>query len=150
MGFFEVAVSCGFLLITAKWYRKFEHATRVGIWAGCNGLSAGIGGVVAYGCYQGSKNDGITFPSWKIMALVTGATTVLFGASMFSFMSESAVKSTFLNEEEKTIAIERIRGNHQGVGSHQFKWYQFREAFTDLRVSRIGRYHPAFFPPEHC
>ena len=135
MGFFEVAVSCGFVLITAKWYRKYEHATRVGIWAGCNGLSSGLGGVIAYGCLRGSMDDGITFDSWKILALVIGGVTIIYGASMFTFMSESAVKSNFLTEEEKTIAVERVRANHQGVGSHQFKWYQVREAVTDLRVS---------------
>jgi MFS transporter, ACS family, allantoate permease len=46
----------------------------------------------------------------------------------------SVVTAKFFSEEEKTLAVERFRENYQGIGSHQFKWYQVREAFSDMRV----------------
>jgi ACS family allantoate permease-like MFS transporter len=54
---------------------------------------------------------------------------------MYYFLAEDITKAKFFSEEDRTLAVERLRDNHQGVGNHQFKWYQFREAFTDIRVS---------------
>lgn len=135
MGVLEATVNCGFVLITAKWYKKYEHSTRVGIWAASNGFSTMVGGVVAYGCSRGSQEAGLTFHGWRILALVTGGITILFAVCMYFFMAESPIRAHFFSEEDKMLAVERLRENHQGVGSHQFKWYQFREAFVDIRVS---------------
>jgi len=134
MGYFEGVVSPAFLLITAKWYKKYEHGSRVGWWAGCNGLASGLGGLIAYGCYKGTQHGEVSLPGWKVLALVAGLLTVIYGIGLFFIMADTPLKAGFLNEDEKHIAIERLRDNHQGVGSRQFKWYQFREAFTDYRT----------------
>ncbi len=138
MGVLEATVNCGFVLITAKWYTKYEHSTRVGIWAAWAGFSSIVGGVVAYGCSRGSAEAGLTFHGWRILALVTGGITVIFAVGMFFFFAENITEAGFFTEEEKTLAVERLRGNHQGVGNKKFKWYQFREAFTDIRVRPDG------------
>ena len=134
MGVLEAVVNCGFVLITAKWYKKHEHAYRVGIWAAANGLSTMVGAVVAYGCSVGSAEAGLTFHGWKILSLVAGGITVIFAVCMYFFMAQSPIDARFFSEEDKTLAVERLRDNHQGVGTRTFKWYQFREAFTDIRT----------------
>ncbi|RFU27351.1 hypothetical protein B7463_g8964, partial [Scytalidium lignicola] len=134
MGVLEATVNCGFVLVTAKWYRKYEHSSRVGIWAASNGFSTIVGGVVAYGCSRGSAQAGLTFHGWRILAVVTGGITIIFAVCMFFFMAENPIEARFFSEEDKTLAVECLRDNHQGVGSRQFKWYQFREAFTDVRT----------------
>jgi MFS family permease len=137
MGVLEATVNCGFVLITAKWYRKYEHSSRVGVWAASNGLSTMIGAVVAYGCSIGSTEAGLTFHGWKILSIVCGGITIIFSVCMYFFMANSPIDAKFFSEQDKTLAIERLRDNHQGVGSRYFKWHQFREAFTDLRVRFI-------------
>jgi ACS family allantoate permease-like MFS transporter len=57
------------------------------------------------------------------MALSFGLASVVFGTCMWYFMAGSIVTAKFFTEEEKTLAIERMRDNHQGIGSHVFKWY---------------------------
>lgn len=94
-----------------------------------------IGGVLAYGVSRGfDENKSITFPAWKAMFLITGLVTTLFGALMFFFFPDSPASAKWLGEEERVIAIERLRGNQQGLGSKVFKMYQVKEAFTDPRV----------------
>ena len=135
MGIFEASVSAGFLLITAKWYKKNEHASRVSWWGAGAAAAGGFGALLAFGCYRGSQKYTTAIYGWKIFALVTGGATVVFGVLMFFFMPNDPTEAKWFTEEEKHLSLERLRDNHQGLGSKKFKWYQFREAFTDIRVS---------------
>jgi ACS family allantoate permease-like MFS transporter len=137
LGMLEAVINCGFSIVTAQWYRKYEHATRVGIWSSCTGLATILGGIIAYGCVVGAQNrPDSSFSSWKILALVTGLVTVVYGSCMLYFIPGSAVTAGFFTEEEKTLAVERLRENYQGVGSTEYKKYQAKEAFKDIRVSK--------------
>ena len=138
MGGLEAVINCGFSMVTAQWYRKYEHATRVGIWSSCTGVATIVGGIIAFGCVAGADNHpNSSFASWKILALVTGLVTIVYGSCMLYFIPGSAVTAGFFTEEEKTLAVERLRDNYQGVGSTDYKKYQTKEALIDYRVSRI-------------
>lgn len=135
LGALEASINCGFTLITAAWYRKYEHASRVGLWSGCTGVATIVGGIIAYGCLDGEERDPEAgFSSWKILALCTGLLSVVYGTCMLTFMAGSIVTARFFTESEKTLAVERLRDNHQGVGSPKFKKYQAVEACTDCRT----------------
>jgi MFS transporter, ACS family, allantoate permease len=135
LGFFEAVVSAGFLLITASWYRKYEHASRVGIWSCFTGVAQIIGGLIAYGCLQGRlAHPNSYFTSWRILVLCTGLTSALFGILMFFFFASTPLEAIWLSRDEKVIVIERLRSNQQGVGSQEFKWSQFRETLGDIRT----------------
>lgn len=49
-------------------------------------------------------------------------------------MPDSPVEAKFLNEEEKLIAVERLRANQMGVVSTEWKWEHVREALLDLKT----------------
>lgn len=135
LGSLESVINCGFVLLTARWYRKYEHGARVAIWSSCNGLATMIGALIAYGCLAGVEAGvHIALPSWKIMALCLGCASIVYGAAMFYVVAPSLLEARFFTEEEKTLAVERLRENHQGIGSSEFKWYQVREAFLDVRT----------------
>jgi ACS family allantoate permease-like MFS transporter len=73
-------------MITVAWYRKYEHGTRVGLWASVTGGSQIVGGLIAYGCVVGeAKHPTAGFSSWKI-----------YGACMLYFMAGSIVTAKFL------------------------------------------------------
>jgi ACS family allantoate permease-like MFS transporter len=135
LGFFEAVVSAGFLLITASWYRKYEHASRVGIWSCFTGVAQILGGLIAYGCLQGRlAHPDSNFTSWRILYLCTGVASAIFGAFMFFFFASTPLEANWLTRDEKIVAIERLRSNQQGIGSHEFKWSQVRETLTDIRT----------------
>ncbi|KAJ9102854.1 hypothetical protein QFC19_004582 [Naganishia cerealis] len=64
-----------------------------------------------------------------------GCLTTAMGVVLAIFLPDSPLTARFLTAEEKKIAIERIRGNQQSVGNHDFKMYQVKEAFMDPMVS---------------
>ncbi|KUJ09735.1 MFS transporter [Mollisia scopiformis] len=135
LGILEASINCGFSMITAAWYKKYEHGTRVGIWSSMTGVATIVGGIIAYGCVLGEEKHGSGgFSSWKILSLVTGLISVVYGIAMLWFMAGSVVSAKFFSEEEKMLAVERLRDNHQGVGSTQYKKYQLVEAWTDYRT----------------
>jgi len=83
------------------------------------------------------ENTSITFPSWKAIFLVCGLLTSVCGFGLLYFLPDSPITAKWLSQEERRLAVERLRANQQGIGSKVFKWYQVREAFTDIRVRTI-------------
>ena len=93
-----------------------------------------VGGAIAYGVSTGLEKHPIGLASWKFLFIIVGAITFLYGILMWFFLSDSPIGASWLSNEEKHIAVERIRINQQGIGSKVFKWYQVRDALTDIRV----------------
>ncbi|CAM1502664.1 Fc.00g074400.m01.CDS01 [Cosmosporella sp. VM-42] len=69
-----------------------------------------------------------------------GLITTLTGVLYFRYMPENQLNAKFLTEEERIIAIERIRDNFQGIGNRVWKWEQFWEAMRDPRTWLYGLY----------
>ena len=138
LGALEGAVTAGFVLVTARWYQRDEQASRIAFWYIGNAAAQIGGAAFAYGVAAGFLgNPSITFPGWKALFILSGGLTCVFGGFMGCFFPESPLSLTvkWLNDHDRHIAIERLRVNQQGIGSKVFKWPQFREAFTDPRVS---------------
>lgn len=139
LGSLEASVNCGFMLVTAAWFRKHEQATRTGAWSACVGIATIVGGIIAYGCVAGFEaHPNASFTSWRILALCTGLISVVYGMCMWKLMATSVVTAKFFTTDERIIAVERLRGNHAGVGTTVYKRYQAKEAWTDYRVSQVN------------
>lgn len=113
------------------WFKKTEQGRRTGYWLACNGVSLIVMAAIGYGL------SGVTdaaLPSWRILFLILGLVTVATGIFCFFYMPNDLLGAWFLNTGEKKIAAQRLRGNFQGMGDRQWKWYQFFEAFKDPRT----------------
>ena len=117
---------CDFPLLTVK-----KQGFRTGIWFSFNGWGQIFGGFVAYGIAVGTRLHGSSIAPWKIVFLVTGLLTLAMGVLFLFIMPDNQLNAKFLTKEERIMAIERIRGNQQGVGNKHFKLYQLKEALTD-------------------
>lgn len=135
LGALEGAITPGFILVTAAWYRGSEQTARIAIWCLANGGAQIVGGAIIFGIARGlDQNPSITFPGWKIVFIVTGLLTVVLGAGLYFYMPSSIPEATWLTEDEKILAVERLRVNEQGIGNKRFKMYQFKEALLDIRT----------------
>ena len=132
LGILEASVTPAFVLITSQWYTQKEQGTRTSIWFSFNGFANVLGGLVASGVTKGTagKRD-LALSAWKILFLVWGLVTVSVGLLFWFLMPDSPLSAWFLSKDERRLAVERIRGNQQGIGNKRFRWYQFKEAFTD-------------------
>jgi MFS family permease len=131
LGVFESAVTPGFALFTSQWYTKKEQGARTGIWFSFNGWAQIFGGCLAYGIAVGCRKTGTTIEPWKIVFLATGLLTTALGFLFLWIVPDNQMNCRWLSKEERVLAIERIRGNGQGVGNKHFKMYQLREALLD-------------------
>ncbi|KAH7064685.1 membrane transporter [Macrophomina phaseolina] len=134
LGLFEAAVTPGFALFTSQWYTKKEQGLRTGIWFSFNGVAQIVGGLVAYGIARGTAAHGSSIDPWKIIFLVTGLLTVVVGIAFFFVMPDNQLNCRWLTQEERLLALERIRVNQQGIGNKHWKFYQVKEALSDPMV----------------
>lgn len=135
LGALEGAITPAFILITASWYRGSEQTARIAVWCCANGGAQIIGGAIFFGIARGfESNTSITFAGWKVVFILTGLLTVLLGVGLWFYLPSSIPEARWLTEEEKRLAIERLRVNEQGIGNKKFKMYQFKEALTDIRT----------------
>jgi hypothetical protein len=49
-------------------------------------------------------------------------------------MPDSPITAKFLNQEEKHVAVERLRMNQQGMGSGEWKWDHVKDAALDPKT----------------
>ncbi|RMJ24269.1 Allantoate [Aspergillus sp. HF37] len=131
LGAFEAVVTPGFALFTSQWYTKREQGSRMGIWFSSNGVAMVVGGVLAYGIAEGTKDLDSTVEPWRILFFVTGCFTVAVGLVFLYYMPDNQWNVRFLAPEDRVLAVQRIRQNQQGIGNRRFKASQFREALAD-------------------
>ncbi|KAI5460704.1 major facilitator superfamily domain-containing protein [Mariannaea sp. PMI_226] len=131
LGVLEATVTPAFVILTSVWYKQNEQGKRAGLWLSCNGVALLTIGPIAYGL---SGITGSAIETWKILYLILGFPTIITGVFCWYWMPDNQINARFLNRRQKLIAIDRIRGNFQGIGSRQWKWSQFYEAFRDPRT----------------
>lgn len=110
LGLIESGISPLFMLVTSKWYTNEEQVLRSGIWYSCSGGVNLISPLINYGL--GSINGSIA--GWKAMYLFAGLLTVLWAFVIWFLFPDSPATAKNLNEEERALAILRLRGNNTG------------------------------------
>jgi ACS family allantoate permease-like MFS transporter len=131
LGIFEAAVTPSWTLITSQWYKKSEQGARTCIWFSFNGVASIVGGFVAYGLAEGGERGHFSIEAWKILYVLTGLLTVGLGIVFFFIVPDNQLKARWLSEEDRILAVARVRENQQGIGNRLFKTYQFVEALKD-------------------
>ncbi|OKP12162.1 hypothetical protein PENSUB_2322 [Penicillium subrubescens] len=130
LGCTEASLSPGFTLITSLWYRTSEQPLRAGIWFCGNSLSLIFGNLIAVGILQ-IKNS---LKAWQWLFIIFGLATFLWGTLMLFRLPDSPTDAKFLTEEERVIAIERMKANQTGYKNSQIDRRQIVEAFTDIKT----------------
>ena len=118
LGFAEAAISPAFSLITAMWYKRDEQPFRLTIWNSASGFGALVGALAAYGVGQ---IEGALAP-WKYQYLVFGSITVVWGIVVFFLLPNNPVTAPFLSEEQRILAVQRMKADQTGLENKKFKW----------------------------
>ncbi|QOU19716.1 hypothetical protein BRETT_003868 [Brettanomyces bruxellensis] len=128
----ESAVTPGFVLLSAKWYKQEESFLRTTIYYSNNGFGTIIGCAIAYGCYI--HGGSYSMASWKVLFVVTGLLTIVLGFILMFHVPDNPPDAWFLSKREKTLVMQRVKDSKQGYGSPKWKWYQFKESLMDART----------------
>ena len=130
LGFTESIIPTAFMVIVSGYYTQKEQALRQSWWFSSTGGWTIIGGALNYGFAQ---IHGGSLRAWQYIYLLAGALTVFFGVASFA-LPNSPVSAWFLNDEEKIVAVERLRKGQTGVRCQKLKLDQIKETFLDVKV----------------
>lgn len=128
LGCFECVCQPAFIALSAIWYKKEEQARTVTLWYCMNGLQAMVGGLLGFAFYH---IQGAALSSWRIMFLVLGLLTVVWGATIVWVLPASPMKARGISEEDRVKLVERVRENQTGVQNRKFKMEHVWEALRD-------------------
>ncbi|KAL2825055.1 permease of the major facilitator superfamily [Aspergillus cavernicola] len=131
LGAIEVVTVPIAIYITGAFYTKEEQVTRVAIWYTTSGWAAVFGGFFAWAIYHATNFR------WQGLFVLYGAITFVTGILLYFFLAASPVDAKWLTEEEKVIALERVRSNKTGTEVWKFSWPQLRESLLDVRLYLI-------------
>ena len=118
------------MITVSGYYTQSEQALRQTWWFSGTGWFTIIGGGLNYGFSQ-IKGGALT--PWQYIYVFAGALTFLFGIWCF-FLPSSALHAWFLTEEERVVAVERLRAGQTGVPNDKIKWAQIKEAVLDVKI----------------
>jgi heme/copper-type cytochrome/quinol oxidase subunit 4 len=90
-----------------------------------------LGSLLSYGLGH-IKSDRLH--PYQIIFLFCGLLTVVVSVGVYIFMPDSPMEARFLNDNEKLVAVERLRMNQMGVASRTWKWDHVLEAFLDMKT----------------
>jgi hypothetical protein len=113
------------------WYKRAEQTNRNAAWYAMLGIVNILGSLLSYGLGH-IKSDRLH--PYQIIFLFCGLLTVLVSVAVYIFMPDSPMEARFLNDNEKLVAVERLRMNQMGVASRVWKWDHVLEAFLDVKT----------------
>lgn len=133
LGIFESVVTPAFTIITAQWFPRRSHFSRICLWFGFNGLGTILATSIAYGFYYRSENEHMSMAAWRGLILTMGLITVVTSIAFFFHVPDTPVQAWFLTEEEKAWQVQVIREHNgaAGYGTRTIKVYQIWEALLD-------------------
>ncbi|KAH8900297.1 MFS general substrate transporter [Thozetella sp. PMI_491] len=129
LGIAEACSQPTFVLLSALWYKREEQAAAIVYWLMMNGLSATIGGLLAYAFSNIPSSPALK--SWQALFLAYGILTVCWGVFVLYWMPDSPMRAKCFSEDDKKLMIERVRDNKTGIQNRKFRKEQFIEAFRD-------------------
>lgn len=130
LGFTESIVPTAFMITVSGYYTQSEQALRQSWWFSGTGWFTIIGGALNYGFAQ---IEGGALKSWQYLYVLAGGLTFLFGLWCFA-LPNSALTAWFLTEEERVVAVERLRAGQTGIQNQKIKKGQIKEALLDVKI----------------
>ncbi|KIN06758.1 hypothetical protein OIDMADRAFT_36562 [Oidiodendron maius Zn] len=130
LGAFESAVNPGFVLLMSMWYTTSEQPLRIEAYYATIGISTMFSGLIGYAV--GHIATGL--PRWEYIFLIFGAITTAWGLCSLYLLPDSPSTARFLTLDDRTIAIERVAANRQGIKNRVFKPYQTIHMIRDPKT----------------
>ncbi|KAF8855620.1 MFS general substrate transporter [Acephala macrosclerotiorum] len=101
------------VIVTAMFYKGQEQGTRCTVWYFMVGAAAIVGGLLSCGIWH---VESVAVKQWQLVFLICGGFTVAWSLIVFLSLPDSPLNAKFLNERQRSIAIERPRSNPQEMG----------------------------------
>ncbi|KAI1380383.1 MFS general substrate transporter [Hypoxylon crocopeplum] len=128
LGMLEGCISPAWVLLTSMLWTRHEQSFRSSIWLCTNGVSNILGALLAYGS---GMADGLSIAQWKLIFLIVGALTFVWGFVIILYLPDGPHNAKMLTEYERVVAVWRVSNNQIGLKDATIRPYQIKEAVTD-------------------
>lgn len=136
LGLAEGGLLPGMVLYLSTLYTRSELALRIGLFYTAASLSGAFGGLLARGLAEIGGRGGLA--AWRWIFIIEGLFTVVCAVFAYWMLPNDLGTASFLSEEERLLAIQRLRGVENGVSSSE---HEVHEKFSWREVRR-GAFSP--------
>jgi len=134
LGVFEAGFAPTIPLYFTFFYTKAEMGVRMAYWFGFAAVAGAFGGLIAFGV----QHADITVGRWRLLFIIEGCPAIIMGLVAILFLPNRPESTSFFNERERVIALERMnRGATADVGAQVTKAHILL-AFRDWRCYAGG------------
>ncbi|RSH94851.1 hypothetical protein EHS25_004657 [Saitozyma podzolica] len=128
LGMFEATILPSFIFITQMWWTRREQSYRTIAVQVANSGAVFIGPLLSYGV--GHINKGIL--PYQAIFLFLGCLCLAAVPYVLWSLPNSPTDARFLKtDNDRLIAIERLRENNTGIKSNKWQWSHVKEVFMD-------------------
>lgn len=134
LGVFEAGFGPGIPLYLSYWYTRHEMGVRMAYWFGFAAVAGAFGGLVAFGIQHAHT----AIHNWRLLFIVEGVPTVFLGIMTLWLLPNRPEETSFLNEEERAIQVERMSRGLRADGGRSVNKKHITAAFKDWRIYTAG------------
>ncbi|KAK5046637.1 hypothetical protein LTR84_007398 [Exophiala bonariae] len=133
LGFVEAPFYPGALYLLSIFYTRKELASRIAIMYTGQVLSTGCSGLIAAACFA-TLDGAHGIAGWRWLFIIEGVTT--FGVALIGIflLCDDPADTRWLTEEERALAVSRIKRDTVGDEGRASVWSGLRQAATDPKL----------------
>ncbi|KAF4445789.1 hypothetical protein F53441_10538 [Fusarium austroafricanum] len=113
LGIFEAGMLPGIAYYMSRWYRRSELTFRLSLYIVMAPLAGAFGGLLASAILK-LPHFG-RFKSWEMIFAIEGIVTVVLSLIAFATLTDRPETAKWLTEEEKQLAINRVKAERVGT-----------------------------------
>lgn len=102
----------GIAYYMSRWYRRSELGFRLSLYIVCAPLAGAFGGLLASGILKLSHFGGLK--QWRMIFAIEGIITIGLSLIAFFTLTDRPATAKWLTQEEKDLAISRIKSERVG------------------------------------
>lgn len=133
LGAFESGFAPGIIFYLTKWYKKSEQNYRISLFFAGAAIAGAFNSFLAFSITSLDGKFGLN--GWQWLFMIDGVVTVIIAFLSYFIFPDYAETATWLTENERKLAIERIRlDTGESAYSTHFDKFQIIQAFKDLKI----------------
>lgn len=137
----------GLVYYLTFWYRPEERSIRVAAILASATLAGAFGGAIAYGV--GHMNRVQDLAAWKWLFILEGLPSILSSVFVWFMLPDYPETATWLSEEEKSLAAQRLAGQASLGSSKSMTWDEAKSTLLEWRLWCHYIVRPAPSPEEN-
>ncbi|CAG8571722.1 8016_t:CDS:2, partial [Scutellospora calospora] len=132
LGIFESGLFPGIIFYLTKWYKKSEQNYRIGVFFSGATIAGAFNGLLAFAITSLDSKYGLN--GWQWLFIIDGSATVIVALFAYYLISDSVETVSWLTEDERKLAIDRLRLDAGDAHSSHFDKVEIIKAFKDAKI----------------